>query len=497
MKNDRLHRLKASLHIEEVVGNYISLHPKGNKYFGLCPFHADRHPSLQVNPATQTYACFACGEHGDVFEFVRKMEHCSLGEAVSKLEGGRTGGAAGGVKEPLAAVGRMVIRRQPPKDNLRFLKMLLPYACGCSELTPAYLDFEVGQSPVQVAEEWKTMCNRIVFPVRDEEGELVGFGARRLSDEDTKSPKYINSSASDGYDKGGTLYGLNRARAVITKEDCVFLTEGYKDTIAMHAAGFINTVALCGTALTGRHIALLKKYTKSVYLLLDGDEAGQVASRKAVGLLRAAGMDVESLLLPGGEDPDSLFRCLGREAFAAMIGRFLRRPHSSECALLTACLLYPDATYPLRGETCSFVDLAASALTTDDLLFESGEHLRILSHLLDGGTEQALPEELRKVASALHEEYDAPIRADLKILYGLGKDGAAAASGNDLLKYYLVRLLFIYSEARALRIIRRSVRLLLQEEEAEVRQELVLGIAARREQLRHISEWLRRPGAVF
>lgn len=490
MKNDRLHQLKSSLHIEEVVGNYVSLQPKGNKYIGLCPFHADRHPSLLVNPATQAYACFACGQHGDVFEFVRKMEHCSLGEAIRKLEGG--------VKEPLAGGEQMIIRKQPPKDNRRFLEMLLPYACGCSELTPAYLDFEVGQSPVQVAEEWKIMRNRIVFPVRDEEGELVGFGARRLSDEDAKSPKYINSSASDGYDKGGTLYGLNRARAAIAKEDCVFLTEGYKDTIAMHAAGFINTVALCGTALTDRHVALLKKYTNSVYLLLDGDEAGQAASRKAAGLLRAAGMDVESLLLPGGEDPDSLFRSLGREAFAGMIGRFLRRPHSSECALLTACLLYPVATYSLHGKDCSFVHLAASALATDDLLFESEEHQRILSHLLGGEPEETLPAELRKEASALHEEYDAPIRADLKILYGLAnEEEASAESDNDLLKFYLARLLFIYSEARALRIIRRSARLLLQEKTAEVRQELMQGIASRREQLRHISEWLRRPGAVF
>ena len=497
MKTDRLNQLKASLHIEEVIGNYISLQRKGNKYSGLCPFHADHHPSLQVNPATQTYACFACGEHGDVFEFVRKMEHCSLGEAIRKLEGGWTGGPQGGMKEPLAGVGQLTIHRRVFKDNNRFLDLLLPYACGCSELTPAYLDFEVGQSPVQVPEEWKMMGNRIVFPVRNEAGVLVGFGARRLSDRDTKSPKYINSSASDGYDKGAVLYGLNRAQSVIVKEDCVFLTEGYKDTIAMHAAGFINTVALCGTALTEKHISLLKKYTKSVYLLLDGDEAGQVASRKAVGQLRAAGMDVESVLLPGGEDPDSLFRRLGREVFVTMIGRFLRRPHSSECALLAACLLYPEATYPLRDSICSFVDLAASALTTDDLLFEDEEHLRILSHLLDGGTEETLPVELRRVAVELHEEYDAPIRDDLKILYGLRKEEISEKKENDLLRYYLVRLLFIYSEARVLRVIHRSVRLLLQEEDPAARQELVVGIAIRREQLRHISEWLRRPGAVF
>ncbi|WP_435369037.1 toprim domain-containing protein, partial [Parabacteroides goldsteinii] len=162
-------------------------------------------------------------------------------------------------------------------------------------------------------------------------------------------PKYINSSAADGYDKGATLYGLNRAVAVIRKEDYVFITEGYKDAIAMHAAGFVNTVALCGTALTDSHIALLKKYTNRACLLLDGDEAGQAASKKAVLRLREAGMDADSALIPGGGDPDSLFRRLGREEFARMIGRLQNRPHSSECALLTVCLLYPEVTFRLRG----------------------------------------------------------------------------------------------------------------------------------------------------
>ncbi len=435
-----------------------------------------------VNPEKQTYSCFACGEHGDVFEFVRKMEHCTLSDAVRKLAAGRF--AEGKPDFVMPGTGRLAIKRQakqPAKDFAAFMKLLLPYACGCTELSAAYLDFEVGMSPVQVPAEWKVMRNRIIFPVRDEYGKLVGMGARRLCDEDTSVPKYINSSAADGYDKGATLYGLNRAVAVIRKEDYVFITEGYKDAIAMHAAGFVNTVALCGTALTDSHIALLKKYTNRACLLLDGDEAGQAASKKAVLRLREAGMDADSALIPGGGDPDSLFRRLGREEFARMIGRLQNRPHSSECALLTVCLLYPEVTFRLRGAEYLFIDLVASALETDDLWFEDADHQRIFEHLQEAGTENGLSAPLQCVVAELHREYDTQLQADLELL------------SSDV---YLPYLLFLYSEARLLRLISRLVRQVVQEDHEELQYELVIKLAERREQLRHVSVWLDRPGAV-
>lgn len=485
-KND-FQQMKSTIRIEDVIDGYLHLQRNGKNYTGLCPFHPDHHPSLTVNPEKQTFSCFACGEHGDVFEFVRKMEHCTLGDAVRKLTGnGLAGDKLDGNKpyNRTPGVGRLAIRQQvnqPAKDFEAFLKLLLPYACGCSELSAAYLDFEVGMSPVQVPAEWKGMRNRIVFPIRDEDGKLVGMGARRLCDDDSSVPKYINSSVADGYDKGATLYGLNRAAAVIRKEDYVFVTEGYKDAIAMHAAGFVNTVALCGTALTDRHIALLKKYTNRACLLLDGDEAGQAASKKAVLRLREVGMDTDSALIPDGGDPDSLFRSLGREDFARVIGRLQNRPHSSECALLTVCLLYPEVTFRLKGEEYRFIDLVASALETDDLWFEDADHQPIFCHLQEAGTENGLPDSLRCIASELHREYDAPLQADLELL------------SSDV---YLPYLLFLYSEARLLRLISRLVRRVVQEDHEELQHELVIKLAERREQLRHVSVWLDRPGAV-
>lgn len=482
MKKNDFQQIKSSVRIEEVIGGYQHLEPKGKNYVGLCPFHPDHHPSLMVNPEKQTYSCFACGEHGDVFEFVRKMEHCTLSDAVRKLAAGRF--AEGKPDFVMPGTGRLAIKRQAKqsaKDFAAFMKLLLPYACGCTELSAAYLDFEVGMSPVQVPAEWKVMRNRIIFPVRDEYGKLVGMGARRLCDEDTSVPKYINSSAADGYDKGATLYGLNRAVAVIRKEDYVFITEGYKDAIAMHAAGFVNTVALCGTALTDSHIALLKKYTNRACLLLDGDEAGQAASKKAVLRLREAGMDADSALIPGGGDPDSLFRRLGREEFARMIGRLQNRPHSSECALLTVCLLYPEVTFRLRGAEYLFIDLVASALETDDLWFEDADHQRIFEHLQEAGTEDGLSAPLQCVVAELHREYDTQLQADLELL------------SSDV---YLPYLLFLYSEARLLRLISRLVRQVVQEDHEELQYELVIKLAERREQLRHVSVWLDRLGAV-
>ena len=494
MKKNDFQQIKSSVRIEEVIGGYQHLEPKGKNYVGLCPFHPDHHPSLMVNPEKQTYSCFACGEHGDVFEFVRKMEHCTLSDAVRKLAAGRF--AEGKPDFVMPGTGRLAIKRQAKqsaKDFAAFMKLLLPYACGCTELSAAYLDFEVGMSPVQVPAEWKVMRNRIIFPVRDEYGKLVGMGARRLCDEDTSVPKYINSSAADGYDKGATLYGLNRAVAVIRKEDYVFITEGYKDAIAMHAAGFVNTVALCGTALTDSHIALLKKYTNRACLLLDGDEAGQAASKKAVLRLREAGMDADSALIPGGGDPDSLFRRSGKEAFVSLIDKFLSKPHLSEEMLLTACLLFPETLYMFKGSSCLFTELVKSILQTDDLLFENKENRMILEHLGTGNPEPGLTPALKSIVNELHVEYDQLVYNEKELF------GALYPEASNILNIYLTRLLFLYLENRILQEIQKSVHRLLETDpkKKKIRLDILVNIAKRREQLRHVSENLDRPGAVW
>lgn len=332
MTHQEINNIKQSApQIEEVIGRYVQLTRKGKSLLGLCPFHEDHHPSLSVNPEKQYFTCFACGEKGDVIHFLQKIERVSFGEAVKKLkiENGKLK-IKSEVKPEVKLTKRVC---ETEKQNLLFFSSLLPAASGDSDLTPTWLDFGVGTSPAMVVGEWKAMRNRLVFPIRDEEGILVGFGARRLT-ETPGSPKYINSPTSELYRKNEILYGLHIARKVIREKQYAILVEGYKDVLAMHAAGFRNTVALCGTALCDGHIALLKKYTSRVLVMLDADTAGRKASEKAVYLLRMQGIRAYGVELPEGEDPDSLFRLWGKDRFTGYLRKKLVQDSPSEEALL-------------------------------------------------------------------------------------------------------------------------------------------------------------------
>jgi DNA primase len=167
------------------------------------------------------------------------------------------------------------------------------------------------------------MRGRIVFPIRDENNRLVAFAGRTtqtITEENRKyTPKYVNSETSDLYNKSRTLYGLHLAGEPIRTETFAFLTEGYKDTLAMVAAGFKNTVAQCGAAFTDDHAELLKRYTKRVAVLMDADDRGREIAAAAIAVLHRHGMQTSELLLPPGDDPDSLFRRLGKRAFRTIV----------------------------------------------------------------------------------------------------------------------------------------------------------------------------------
>lgn len=495
MTKREIEELKSAVRIEEVAGRYVTLQKKGKCYTGLCPFHDDHHPSLVVDAVKQTFRCYACGVHGDVIKFVQKMEQCKFMEAIGKLSGSYLSIIAG--RKP---VQKKAAAKQAPElapglseaQKQQFLSLLMPYACGHSELTPAYLDFEVGQSPCQVPKEWHAMANRIVFPFRDEEGRLVAFGARRLTDDNPDEPKYINSSVADGYKKSEHLYGLFRAKKAIADKGFAYVTEGYKDAIAMHAAGLTNTVALCGTAFSEQQAALLKKYAGSVYLLLDGDKAGRDSARRIQLSQLTEQIEVKTLYLPEGEDPDSLFRRHGSDVFAVLIERYRSKPHLSEELLLTACLTYADKFYMFKGNICLFTEVLDKVLHTDKLTFENESYRAILSFLAEGNTETTLSLLMRGVADSLHVEYDKMLEDDLdtfKRFYG---------DADDYLTTYLIRLLFLYVEQRLLKDIKTRTRQLLnrQDENVDERMNILIYIASRREQLRHAAYNLDRPGAV-
>lgn len=283
MRGDSLkERILRVATIEEVVAAYVPLQRSGAGYVGLCPFHADKHPSLHVHPGKQFFKCFACGEGGDLFAFVQKIEGCSFTEAMGMLAkrysidsrewtvdnyagkkkrtdgkgttGKRTAGSSDKTAnensdDQLSVVNSQLSIRTIGAANRLFASLLQPYVPEDEALRETYRLFGVGIAPPEVPADYRKMRSRLIFPIRDEKGGLVAFAARRRTDGE-EGAKYVNSPASPVYSKSRVLYALDRAGEAIRERRFVFVTEGYKDALAMHAAGFTNTVALCGVAFT-------------------------------------------------------------------------------------------------------------------------------------------------------------------------------------------------------------------------------------------------------
>lgn len=323
--------------LEEVVERYLPLKRRSNQektWVGLCPFHADHHPSFYVNTKEQYYKCFACGEGGDVFKFVQKMEGCNFREALRILAG--LYGLSDAEDRPVMYV---PLKRQRPVTVLNKEELISPmhkeHLLRCHQiifdlleeykpeeevLRETYKIFEVGVAPSALPAAYADMCDRLIFPIRNEQGELVAFGARYQGDtKDTDIRKYVNSPNSIIYHKGELLYGLYQAKEAIREHGFVYITEGYKDVLAMYAAGFKNTVALCGISLTDQHVALLGKYTRHAVVMLDGDEVGQMNGFKSHRLLLGKGFQASRIILASQHDPDSLLREMGTEKFIGYI----------------------------------------------------------------------------------------------------------------------------------------------------------------------------------
>lgn len=335
MNRDLKETLRRVARLEDVVRRYQPLQRAGssdNSLVGLCPFHADHHPSLHVHAGKQYYKCFACGEGGDMFKYVMRREGCSFREALEMLAGWY--GITPGTPLPPAPKqsrkgeeGRQkggAVPSGPQRDcqyrqNRLMLESLAPYRPDEACLVETYRQFEVGESSAFVPSGYEKMSNRIVFPIRDAEGRLAGFAARCKGTPSAGTAKYVNSANNAVYQKGEILYGLWQAGEAIRRHGFVYLTEGYKDTLAMHAAGFCNTVALAGTALTADHIALLARYTSRAVVMLDGDLPGQEAAQRTVLQLQSTSFTVSRLTLEPEHDPDSLLRALGPGCFASYI----------------------------------------------------------------------------------------------------------------------------------------------------------------------------------
>ena len=340
--------------IVSVISEYIALKPKGSSYFGLCPFHNESTPSFSVSADKQFYYCFGCGESGNVYSFIMRMENCDFPEAVKRLadrahislpepeysaEAARAERLKQQIYEMHRAAGRYYYAALHSRNGERALKYLnqrgvkeeiqkrfgIGYAPSGRDHLCRYLkekgfstDAMIKSGLVMASKDGKGLYdrffNRLMFPIFDLQGRPIAFGGRVI---DKGEPKYLNSPETVVFNKSRTLYGMNFAKAARKKE--IILVEGYMDMISIYQAGFPNVVAGLGTAFNNDHARTLRKLADSVILLYDSDEAGTRAALRAIPVLVNNGFDVKVTQVKGAKDADEFIKKYGAEAFGKLI----------------------------------------------------------------------------------------------------------------------------------------------------------------------------------
>ena len=349
-----LDELIARTDIVDLVSEYVHLTKKGNSYWGCCPFHSEKTPSFHVVPDRQIYKCFGCGKGGGAINFVMELENLPFKDAVAVLakrvgmavpDSG--GGSSPGMRERRDKL--LEINKQAARAFHRWLyapegagglAYLQRRGLSKATLTNFGLGFapdswdalirELGQqgydkrdlldAGLAVSNKdgriYDRFRNRVMFPIIDIRGNVIGFGGRVMDD---STPKYLNSPDTPVYNKSRNIFALNIAKK--SKAGRVILTEGYMDTIALHQADFDNAVASLGTSLTEEHAQLLSRYFKEAVISYDGDKAGIAAAQRAIPLLEKAGLKVKVLRVTGAKDPDEFIKAYGRDAFARLLDK--------------------------------------------------------------------------------------------------------------------------------------------------------------------------------
>ncbi|MED1664253.1 DNA primase [Brevibacillus laterosporus] len=350
-----VNQVRAAVDIVDVVGEYVQLKKRGRAYLGLCPFHSEKTPSFNVNVERQFYHCFGCHAGGDVFSFVMQVEQLSFPEALQKLADrvGLTPPAPlahednpmQSVKAKMYEAYRFVAKlyhyvlTSTPygSEALRYLEnrgftrtTIDEYMIGFAPESwdfvkdnlikrnfPLELMVEAGLlSSNDRGRVYDKFRKRVIFPIQDSQGEVIGFGGRSI---DGSEPKYLNSPETLLFNKSRTIFNLHRARSQMRKRNQAILFEGYADVIAAWQAGISNGIATLGTAFTEQQAHLIRRNTDQVILCYDGDFAGQDATAKAIDQLQKAGCTVRIAPLPQGSDPDDYIRQYGAEQFSQQV----------------------------------------------------------------------------------------------------------------------------------------------------------------------------------
>lgn len=346
--------------IVDLIASYTPVKKRGKSFLALCPFHPDKNPSLTISREKQVYHCFSCGAGGNVFTFVQNHEKVTFFEAAEKLA--KRAGIDLNIKKLSPDVSNEISRLfEINKKAARFFNNNLTNLAGSErDFIFAYLDkrkiniqtvtkFGIGYAN----KEWNSLLNfflednifstedvekaglikkseseknryydrfrgRLIFPIFSDNDKVIGFGGRKLYEDDLGA-KYINSPETKIYNKSKVLYGLNFAKESLRILDYAILVEGYMDLISLAQAGIQNVVASSGTALTEQQVQLISRYTNNVVIIYDADLAGIKAAKRGIEIFLEAGIEINAIALPDGEDPDSFVRSYGKDKFLKFV----------------------------------------------------------------------------------------------------------------------------------------------------------------------------------
>ncbi len=343
--NSEVEEIKSRLNIVDVLSEYIHLEKAGANWRAICPFHHEKTPSFMVNEEKQIWHCFGCGKGGDIFSFVMEMEGLEFREALKMLA------EKAGVKiknynpqkfekknrileilELATKFWEIQLWKGMGKDKIldylhqrglqdetikkfrlgyappgwrNMLKFLVKRGYKLEEIAKTGLLVNKGNASLQdnqTSQAYDRFRNRIIFPIADYAGKVVGFSARIVPGEDESQAKYINTPETEVYHKSRILYGMDKAKSEIKQKNWLLLVEGNMDVIATSQAGIENVVAVSGTALTEEQIGIIKRYTRHLKMFFDMDKAGEIATKKSVKICLAKEMDIQIVILPFGKD---------------------------------------------------------------------------------------------------------------------------------------------------------------------------------------------------
>jgi DNA primase len=480
IKPETIQTIVETAHVEEVVGDFVNLKKRGVNYIGLCPFHNEKTPSFVVSPAKGIYKCFGCGKAGNAVNFVMEHEHYSYPEALRYLakkysieieEEELTPEMQQELDERESMFTLNTFINSYFQDNLfnseegkaiglsyfkerGFLevtikKFQLGYALDkWDDYSKHAVDngfkkdilFKTGLSIDKGDKMMDRFRGRVMFPIHNLTGKVIGFGGRILNKEKSAA-KYVNSPQSDIYDKSKTLYGIYFARNAILKQNKCYLVEGYTDVISMHQAGIENVVASSGTSLTVDQIKLIKRFTPNITILYDGDPAGIKASFRGINLILEQGLNVKIVLFPEGEDPDSFVRGHQTSEVEAFI-----TTQAADFISFKARMLLEDTTGDPAARAGLIKDMVETIAHIPDQINRT-VYIQECSSIMDV-TEQTLVNELNKL---LRKKYRKKIKATEQEVQDIAVKEEEVVREFDKLdmsfqERELIRLLLLYGD---------------------------------------------------